>query len=605
MAESYNLKAILSAVDNLSPVLKSVQGIAKNTRKYLGDVGSSINSLAGKVGIPLGLVSGLAAGLGALAIKRYVTDFAAFSESVMKSGYAMGMSNTEAQRMKYVAEQAGLQVESLQLSMGKLNKNLGAAGSGKNKDLEQLLKTLGVPLRGVNGQIRNAADMLPELAQAFVKNQDPVKQAAIGNALFGKSYQDMLPFLNEGSEGIANSLARFKQLGDVVSDQDLKGAKAFGDQMQDLGFIGQSFQRMIAKELVPVLGPLIEKLIQWTAANKDLIAGEISKAVKGLVAAIQGVDWAAFIKGVKDTVAWIGKMIDKVGGAKNALIGLIALMNVQSIVAIGALIGTLGRLSLALGGVIARMALLGGGVAMSAIKGIQSLALAVRILGLSAVASWAMVLGPLLFIGAVLAGAAYLIYKNWGGIKAFFGGVWAGFIAALGPVAAAFEPVTSAVKSVIGWIGSLFGATSKGKEDFASWANAGRLAGEIVGTVFRLMLAPIFAVVDAIALVVAAVKFLGGGGFKFDSSLAGLFDGAGSPAADIARSPSQPSAPGGLGSGSFNINAPATASLTGKVEVDFKNAPPGMQVTQAKATGGRVAMNTNVGHRTVGTEGAW
>ena len=99
MADSYSLKAILSAVDGISPVLKNVQGAAKNARKYLGDVGGSINSLATKIGVPTALISGLAAGLGALAIKKYVTDFAAYSEQVMKSALVMGSANAEAQRM--------------------------------------------------------------------------------------------------------------------------------------------------------------------------------------------------------------------------------------------------------------------------------------------------------------------------------------------------------------------------------------------------------------------------------------------------------------------------------------------------------------------------
>jgi len=73
----------------------------------------------------------------------------------------------------------------------------------------------------------------------------------------------------------------------------------------------------------------------------------------------------------------------------------------------------------------------------------------------------------------------------------------------------------------------------------------------------------------------------------------------------VARPPATPAGAGGLGSGSFNLAAPATANLTGKVEVDFKNAPPGMMVSQARSDSPRVAMNTNVGYRTLGTTGAF
>lgn len=533
MADSYSLKAILSAVDNLSPVLKSVQGVAKNTRKYLGDVGGSISSLAGKIGVPTALISGLAAGLGALAIKKYVTDFAAFSEQVMKSALVMGASNAEAQRMKYVFEQAGVPVEAAEKAMGKLNLNLSAAGTGKNKDLEQLLKRLNIPLRGVNGQIRSAADMLPQLADAFVKNKDPVLQAAMGNALYSKSYKEMLPFLNEGGAGIVASLERFKQLGDIVSDQDLKGAKAFGDQMQDLGFIAQNFQRMIARQLVPVLGPLIERLIQWVAANKDLIASQIGKAITELVAAISSVDWPAFIKGVRDTVAWIGRMVDSVGGAKNALIALFVIMNIQSIAATVGLIASLGRLGMALLLVSKQAAIASYGMAFFA-------------------ASQASV-------GAALTGNLATVAKS------------AGLVAAAGLIGYA--------------IGTAIYNNLLEDTRIADW----------IGSI-PTRVAALFGSADAQRTLDnnAAVDRM----FSRPQSVVGA-------AAAVGRMPAPAAAPGSLGSGSFNLAAPPTANLTGKLEVDFRNAPPGMQVTAAATNSPRVPMNTNVGYRTLGTTGAF
>src|SRR5215469_14515310 len=98
MADSYSLKAILSAVDHLSPVLKGVQGVAKSTKKYLGDLGSTLNSVTSKFGIPLGIVSTIAAGFGVAAIKKAVVDFADLGEEVQKGALKAGMSNAEYQK---------------------------------------------------------------------------------------------------------------------------------------------------------------------------------------------------------------------------------------------------------------------------------------------------------------------------------------------------------------------------------------------------------------------------------------------------------------------------------------------------------------------------
>ncbi len=41
MADSYQLKAILSAVDNISPTLKRLNAMTASTRKHLADLGSA------------------------------------------------------------------------------------------------------------------------------------------------------------------------------------------------------------------------------------------------------------------------------------------------------------------------------------------------------------------------------------------------------------------------------------------------------------------------------------------------------------------------------------------------------------------------------------
>lgn len=353
MADSYQLKAILSAVDNLSPTLKAVAGAAKNTRKYIGDIGTSLGNLTAKVGIPTALLGGLAASFGALAIKKAVIDFTDLAEALQKSALKTGMTVEQLQRMKYVADQAGVSTEAMEGSLGKLNKNIANAVSGKNKDLADMFVQLGIPLKDANGGIRDAADLLPQLADAFKSNKSPVLQAAMGTTAFGKAYQEMLPLLAEGSAGIEKSLARFGVLKGAIPADEVAMAKDFGDKLKDLNIVTKGFQMTIAKELIPTLSPLIESFIQWSAVNRKLIAGQVKKVVQDLVAALKSFDWEGFIGSVKSAFAAIGTVIDGVGGLKNALIILAVVMNAQTILAVGGLVGSLGRLALAMFALVA------------------------------------------------------------------------------------------------------------------------------------------------------------------------------------------------------------------------------------------------------------
>lgn len=333
MADNWQLKAVLSAVDNMSPALKQVALTAKNTRKYLSDVGSAAGNLGSKVGLPLGIVSAALSGFSLMAVKNAVVGFTELGEALYKSSLRTGMSVEQLQRMKYVADQAGVPIEALEGGAGKLNKNIGLAAAGKSKDLSALFHKLGITARDSNGELRSATDILPELSDAFIRNKNPVVQARMGMALYGKSWQEMIPLLMEGSAGISASLERFKMLKGVMSLEDLKGAKDFGDQLKDVEYVTKGFSNTIAKELVPVLRPLIEDFIQWAAANRKVVAAGVKDFVKDLIVGLKSIDWQGVIDGARSFARAIGGMVDMVGGARNALIILAVVINAQTILA--------------------------------------------------------------------------------------------------------------------------------------------------------------------------------------------------------------------------------------------------------------------------------
>ncbi|MEZ2293098.1 hypothetical protein [Variovorax sp. RCC_210] len=605
MADNFSLKAILSAVDRLSPVLKGVQGVAKTTRKYLGDVGTSINGLTSKFGVPLGILSTIAAGFGVAAIKKAVVGYAELGEEVTKGALKAGTSAEQYQRMKYVAEQSDTSIEALSLSMGKLNKNLGAAVSGKNADLVDLFKTLHIPMRDVNGQIRNGVDMLPELAEAFKKNQNPVVQATMGTAAFGKSYQDLLPLLNEGAEGIKKNLDRFKTLKGVISADDLAGAKEFGDKLKDVDIVTKGFQMTIAKELVPVLSPLIEKFIQWAAVNKKLVAGEVKKVFQELVTSLKQIDWAALFNGIRETASSIAGAVSAVGGLKNALIILAVVMNLQTILAVFGVIGAFGRMALALGGLALRIPLV---ASLVGLIGTSLLAAGRAVL----IFSRALLLSP---IGVILgiAAAAWAIYENWDTLKGWFSSFmgwlssqWSSVTdSALSFGSSLTGQIVSAWESVRTWFTGLFEGMDEGWKNVVLWCFPFIAIGKTIIDNWEPLKAWFTSLFDWLgqkfAWAISVAQRIGGAvGSVFAAD--GPQASAATSAAALGAS-GAPAAPGSLGSGSFNLNTPTQATLNGRLDVSFKDAPPGMRVEQAKTDGGRVAMNTDVGYRYTGALG--
>lgn len=357
MADSFNLKALLSIKDNMSPALKQLATQAKATRKYLTDIGSAAKSVSGHIGLPITALSGLLTGFGFGAIKKAMDGFSEAGEDAYKGSLRAGLGIEQWQRLKYVFEQSGVEVGSMEMAMGRLNKGIGSAASGKGKDLLGLLRKLHIPLRDNNGQLRAAADMLPAIADAFVRNENPVVRARMGFALFGKQWAEVVPVLTEGSKGIDALTARFARLKGVMSTEDAKGAKEWGDLMKDLGVVTKGFQNTIAKELVPVLTPVVDDLIMWAAANKKIVAAEVKAFVKDLVASLRGFDWSGLVQGVRDFGSGLKSMVDMVGGTRNALIALVVFMNLNAISSFVSLAGAAYRAAIFLGGPLLRAVL--------------------------------------------------------------------------------------------------------------------------------------------------------------------------------------------------------------------------------------------------------
>lgn len=375
MAENWMLKAVLSAKDNMSPALKNIAKTARTTRKYLADVGGSAVNLAGHIGLPLGLITGALAGFSVAGLKQAVSNFALLGDQVHKGAQAIGVSVDEYQRLTYVAGQSGVPVQELGASMGRLNKSIGEAAGGKNKDLAALFKRAGISMRDANGQLRSATDMLPELADLFARNGNAATQARMGNALFGRSWQTLAPLLQGGKDGIDELNARYKMLGIAVEEDGILAGEKFGDQMDDLNQVLRSYGNTITAKLLPVLAPMLEKTIQWAVANRDLITTRVSAFVKDIADNLAKVDWSGVINGIGEFVGGIKDFISWIGGAKNALIALAIVMNAQALMASIALIGSIWRLiwglgTLAVKAVPSAIASMGGlGSAMTAASG--------------------------------------------------------------------------------------------------------------------------------------------------------------------------------------------------------------------------------------------
>ena len=173
------------------------------------------------------------------------------------------------------------------------------------------------------------------------------------------------------------------------------------------------------------------------------------------------------------------------------------------------------------------------------------------------------------------AGLAYLIYRNWDGIAAYVGQLWA-------TVVATFERGRDRVGAIVDHV----------IEVWSPLVSFYKGLWDEVTSIFDAAWARIQPVVDLVGGAVSRVKGAIGGAVD---KVGGWFGGG----ADTAAAPADSATTGARAGGSLLQSAPSRSELNGEMVVRFENVPPGTRVEPGKTNQSGVEFNPDVGYRSM------
>ena len=222
----------------------------------------------------LGELAGLgfaAAVTGAAALTKSAIDAA---DKLNDLSLATGVTVENLGGIGFAASQAGADLEGVASSFGKLNLKIAEAARGE-KEASEAFKALGISVKDAAGQTKTADAIFKEIATAFERYADGPEKAALGNALFGKSYQSLLPLLADGGKALQENIDYYKQFSGTTTET-AKAADAFNDTLGKIELVAGQLGRNLASELLPGL---------QAVADEFLRVGEQSNAFSGLAKA--------------------------------------------------------------------------------------------------------------------------------------------------------------------------------------------------------------------------------------------------------------------------------------------------------------------------------
>ncbi|KRG38820.1 hypothetical protein ARC78_15185 [Stenotrophomonas pictorum JCM 9942] len=234
------------------------------------------------------------------AIKSAIDDMDALSKASVK----VGLPTEEMSRLTYAGGLADVSMETLTSTLGKLTKSQAAAMSGTGEQAK-MFEALGIKVTDASGKMRKSNEILYEFADRFAALKGSPEIMAAGFAIFGKSFQDMIPLIKDGSQAIRDAGEEARIFGLDVSTTAGQQAELFNDNLTRLKSAVLGLALQVATDLLPDLVKLTDNFVQLSKDGNG-VSSTAARIADGLrvIAAMSGFVVTAF-KLVGETIATV------------------------------------------------------------------------------------------------------------------------------------------------------------------------------------------------------------------------------------------------------------------------------------------------------------
>lgn len=409
MAGNLVTSVIMDLVDRVSGparrIANALAGLAR--RAGLGGLSSSARALqvalgntlrhAAALGKGLAIAGGAAAGA-AWAITRMVGGVATLGNEIKISSERLGVGAGWLQEWQYAAQQFGVGNDALIDGLKELglraDEFVMTGGGGAAESFERLGITV-KDLRGTAGETEKLLDLV--LGRMGKIQNDAAKQRIFDEMFGGSGGEQLVTMLTRSREELTALRQAARDNGAILSEEDIEQSRLYVRQMNELTSTLQGLKNSVLGSLLPTINQWLAGVRELSKANREIITAQVLSSIRQL--------WTG-LRAVGSAVSWVA---DLVGGFGNLIVVLSGLIATKLLFSIAATTIAFAKFGISL--------------AVTAFTHIPAALAAIRALSLALILSG----GPITLIIAgitAVAAAAYLIYRNWDGLAAWFGNLW-------------------------------------------------------------------------------------------------------------------------------------------------------------------------------------
>jgi hypothetical protein len=208
-----------------------------------------------------------------------------------------GLTNEEIQEFGYVAEHEGSSLEAFAGGVKKLFLALKHGGED-SEEAVKALQSVGIAGQRVQDIISGKeplSESLLDIATAFQSMEDGPKKSALAMALFGKTGGELIPFLNQGRNGVQALRDRARELGLVIEEDTVAAGANLGDQLTDITKVVGGLKNQLIAALIPSIRQGADAVMLWIRGNRELLQQKVRDFAEAIVAGVQklvaAVEW--------------------------------------------------------------------------------------------------------------------------------------------------------------------------------------------------------------------------------------------------------------------------------------------------------------------------
>lgn len=271
------------SAEGVAEVVSALKKVQAESGRAAGGAARSFGGLNSALAGSKALLAqlGVAVGVGALiALAKQGADAA---DQLGKMSQRVGASVANLSALRLAAGTANVTMESLTTTFRAFNTNVAVLQSG-SKELVTAFKSIGLSAKDFAG--KDAAQRLDLVAQAFGKLKDGPEKSALAIQLFGKRGQEIIPLLNDLSQGGLPAVAReADRLGVTLTESTAIAAQSVNDDFTRLQLQLQSGFAKFIEGLAPQIASTMKGIQATLGANADTwqLWGElVGGTVKGI-----------------------------------------------------------------------------------------------------------------------------------------------------------------------------------------------------------------------------------------------------------------------------------------------------------------------------------